>query len=66
MPTKATEIAIVAHSAGGSVTASMVSNFTDDFIKRVVAIAFTDSFGSPQGHKAREHFEKVWATQADK
>ena len=56
---KAKQIAIVAHSAGGSVTASMISKFTDDFKKRVNAIAFTDSFGSPSGKSAQDHFEEV-------
>ena len=56
---KAKQIAIVAHSAGGSVTASMISKFTDDFMKRVNAIAFTDSFGSPSGKNAQDHLEEV-------
>ena len=57
-PGKAKKIAVVAHSAGGSVTASLVSQYTDDFTKRVFAIAFTDAFGSPD-RRALKYFAEV-------
>lgn len=58
----ADKIAIVAHSAGGSVTASLVSRYLDDFRKRVCAIAYTDALGSPYGHDARNYFKHVSVT----
>ena len=37
------KIAIVAHSAGGSVTTHMLAANIEDFKRRVYAIAFTDA-----------------------
>lgn len=52
------EIAIVAHSAGGGVTTNMLNEFEKDFKKRVVAIAFTDAFGSPPS-SSKKYFKQV-------
>ncbi|XP_041368472.1 cotranscriptional regulator FAM172A homolog isoform X2 [Gigantopelta aegis] len=43
---EAQKIAIVAHSFGGVVTLDMIKKFTEDFVSRVFAIAFTDSVHS--------------------
>lgn len=62
LKSKAKKIAIVAHSAGGSVTASLISKYLDDFRKRVNAIAYTDAFGSPRNHGAFKYFKQVNVT----
>lgn len=41
--TKATSIAIVAHSYGGVLTVTLADQLKEEFEKRVKAIAFTDS-----------------------
>ena len=58
MPGRAKKIAVVAYSAGGSVTASLVSSYFEDFKARVFAIAFLDAFGSPFG-SGQKYFGKV-------
>ena len=57
----ASKIAIVAHSAGGAVVMSMLSEFTDHFKKKVVAIALSDSYPdiTHAPRDVRKHFEKV-------
>lgn len=57
-PSDAQKIAIVAHSAGGGVTTSMLDKYENDFKKRVYAIAFTDAFGHPQ-RSAKSYFKGV-------
>jgi pimeloyl-ACP methyl ester carboxylesterase len=60
-------VAIVAHSAGGLVTTHMANSFSDDFLKHVVAIAFTDAVFNTRdlSNKLETHFSKVarnWAS----
>ncbi|XP_014289174.1 FAM172 family protein homolog CG10038 [Halyomorpha halys] len=43
LPTAAEKILLIAHSFGGVVTMSLASNFEEDFLRRVKAIALTDS-----------------------
>ena len=59
--TAASKIAIVAHSAGGAVVMSMLSEFTDHFKKKVVAIALSDSYHDTKyaSKDVRRYFEKV-------
>lgn len=52
------KIAIVAHSAGGGVTTSILDKQLDDFKRRVFAIAFTDAFGRPSS-SAEQYFKAV-------
>lgn len=52
------KVLIVAHSAGGGVTSEILSKNEDDFMRRVYAIALTDSWC--QGtHKTKSYFPKV-------
>lgn len=46
LPAKAEQIAIVAHSFGGVVTCALANAFKQDFEKRVISVALTDSVHS--------------------
>ena len=64
MPAKAKKIAIVAHSFGGTVTASMLTENIQHFRDRVVAIALTDSYPRCDG-EAEKLLEKVGGLEAN-
>lgn len=56
-PLNPKKIAIVAHSYGGIITTHLASKFSDDFTKKVFAVAFTDSVHGSRG--IDRHLAKV-------
>ncbi|GBP79900.1 UPF0528 protein CG10038 [Eumeta japonica] len=57
--TKASAIAIVAHSYGGIVVMDLANKYKDDFQERVKAIAFTDSVHGYSKLKVTKYLKKV-------
>lgn len=57
--TKATSIAIVAHSYGGVLTVTLADQLKKEFEKRVKAIAFTDSVHVYSNIKITKYLKEV-------
>lgn len=57
--TEAENIAIVAHSYGGVVTVTLADGMNNDFVKRVKAVAFTDSVHGYSNIKVTDFLKQV-------
>ena len=60
----AKNIAIVAYSYGRIVTTQLARDFADEFVNRLLGIAFTDSVHSLAWQQAPESIHKLYATRA--